>query len=966
MRHVWKKQLSALLLALVMVVSLVPAASAASESDIKYSVTPGGEVAFREDDFNNVYQNSASGTIKWVEFTYAPSTLTSAGAIYYDRGYSSQRAFSRTTLGAYKFYYGDYNTYGDYKLNALSFVADSGFTGSVTLRFRAYYSDARYEDGTLTLAVSSNTIEYSVTPGNEVGFDENDFNDIYRNFYTGNIKWVEFTSVPSTLASAGAIYFDYGYSTQKAFTRSNLGNYGFYYGSNRDSGAYALDDLSFVANSGFTGSVTLSFRAYYSASVYVDGTLTLTVKGGKGNIAYTVAPGKTVAFDEDDFNDYYRESYSGNIKWVVFTSVPPTLTTNGTVYCNYGYSSQKSFSRSEMNYYGFYYGDNTGSGSYPLGQLSFAADSGFTGTLTLEFRAYNSSSRYVDGTLTITSAQSSSSTKGDISYEVEAGKSVAFDEKDFNAVYKNSYAGNLLYVRFTGSSGLTTTAGSVYSNYSYNASKRFTASTLEEGYFYYDPDDIPDDDSNCYALEDLSFVANSKFETTVVLSFRAYRSSNRYVDGTLVITPKTTDTTTTPSTTTTTTATSNYVGSVRYSTTGTNVQISANDITRFFNKSCPGHTMQYVLLTGIPTTGSVYYNYYGASQYGTSARTQVTAANAAGMVFYASPASNAQYALTELTYVPSGSNYCVSIPFTAYGDNNTSVTGAILISVSTAAVAEVYGVTPKNTTVSFPASSLYSAVQTATGSGLSSIQLLRLPDAAVGTVYIGTGNTAANTTTAYAYTGTDNTISQLRFVPASNYTGNVEIPYVALNSSGAAIASGVFAMGVVNARKTFTDVAATSWCYKYVTELSDASVIAGYSDGSFKPDNKVTYGAALKLIMLAAGYPEQAPTDKNVFSGYLAKARSEGIVTRVNVDLTKPITRLQMAQLAAGALKLDTSSLSTVQPFTDTTNDSVRALNAAGIVEGYFSNGTSTFKPGNTLTRGQLSAIVWRMRNYSK
>jgi hypothetical protein len=73
-----------------------------------------------------------------------------------------------------------------------------------------------------------------------------------------------------------------------------------------------------------------------------------------------------------------------------------------------------------------------------------------------------------------------------------------------------------------------------------------------------------------------------------------------------------------------------------------------------------------------------------------------------------------------------------------------------------------------------------------------------------------------------------------------------------------------------------------------------------------------------------------------------------------------------MAQLAAGALKLDTSSLSTVQPFTDTTNDSVRALNAAGIVEGYFSNGTSTFKPGNTLTRGQLSAIVWRMRNYSK
>ena len=151
-----------------------------------------------------------------------------------------------------------------------------------------------------------------------------------------------------------------------------------------------------------------------------------------------------------------------------------------------------------------------------------------------------------------------------------------------------------------------------------------------------------------------------------------------------------------------------------------------------------------------------------------------------------------------------------------------------------------------------------------------------------------------------------------------------------------------------------------------MAELSDANVISGYSDGSFKPNNTVTYGAALKLIMLAAGYSEQQPTGSNVFSGYLDKARADGIITRSDVNLSKPITRLQMAQLAAGALKLDTSNLSSVQPFTDTTDASVRALNAAGIVEGYFSGGTSTFKPDNTLTRGQVSAIVWRMQNYRK
>ena len=35
-----------------------------------------------------------------------------------------------------------------------------------------------------------------------------------------------------------------------------------------------------------------------------------------------------------------------------------------------------------------------------------------------------------------------------------------------------------------------------------------------------------------------------------------------------------------------------------------------------------------------------------------------------------------------------------------------------------------------------------------------------------------------------------------------------------------------------------------------------------------------------------------------------------------------------------------------------------------GIVEGYFSNGTSTYKGGNNLTRGHISAIVWRMERY--
>ena len=158
---------------------------------------------------------------------------------------------------------------------------------------------------------------------------------------------------------------------------------------------------------------------------------------------------------------------------------------------------------------------------------------------------------------------------------------------------------------------------------------------------------------------------------------------------------------------------------------------------------------------------------------------------------------------------------------------------------------------------------------------------------------------------------------------------------------------------------TFSDVIG-HWAAKEIGIDYANEWIKGYPDGTFKPDNQVTYGAALKLIMLAAGYDEQKPVNSNVFSGYLARAQADGLVSG-SVNLNAPITRLAVSQIAAKAMGLSISNLSSVRPFTDTTEPYVQALNAAGIVEGYFSNGTSTFKPYNTLTRGQISAIVWRM-----
>ena len=806
-------------------------------------------------------------------------------------------------------------------------------------------------------AKSSADLTYEVDKGDSVSFKEREFRDLYRSEYSGDPSYVVFTDY-SDLDDYGYLTAVNYYDKTVSLSESDLRNTWFYYNSrnvpkNMD---YALDGLTFEANRrADSGTLRLKFEIYDAdGKNYVYGTMDIKVGGGssKGDITYTVKPGEEVVFSDEDFsNAYDKAGGSGTMKYVVFEKPSSDYSNAGTVYSRYGKRNATSFTRSELDDYKFYYGDSD-YGDYDLDELSFVADKSFSGSIEITFKAYggknNKTSDSVTGTLKITSSKSGSS-KGDITYTVKAGEEVAFDDDDFEKIYENSSCtGSFKYVEFSRPDSAFNNAGTLYSRYGKRNETAFTRSSLSSNKFYYGDSDYGD-----YDLDELSFVADKSFSGSITLSFTVYGGTgtrtNQNAAGTLVIT------------TGTSAGVSRYVGNIRYNTTpSTALQINANDIARLFRKYTSGEALQYLTLTSVPATGSLYYNYYNTSKYG-SAQMPLTASTAGNVVFSYSPASAAEYDLSELTYIPSGSNYCTALTFTGYSSSGTAVSATILISVTASPVSEVYSVTTKGTSVNFPANSVYSAVASATGFGLSGIQLLDLPASKAGVLY--SGSYAADVTTAYSYGDGTGSMSQLRFIPNSGFTGSVSIPYVALNSSGTAIGSGVVSIGVVDSVKKFTDISTSTWCYKYVTELAGANVISGYSNGTFQEKNTITYGAALKLIMLAAGYGEQAPTVKgSPFSGYLAKAKAAGLVSG-NPKLNGPITRLQIAQIAAKALKLPTSGLPSKKPFTDTNDVYVQALNAAGIIEGYFSNGTSTYKPNNTLTRGQVSAIVWRMKN---
>ena len=167
----------------------------------------------------------------------------------------------------------------------------------------------------------------------------------------------------------------------------------------------------------------------------------------------------------------------------------------------------------------------------------------------------------------------------------------------------------------------------------------------------------------------------------------------------------------------------------------------------------------------------------------------------------------------------------------------------------------------------------------------------------------------------------------------------------------------------------FPDVPDREWYAGYVAALVEAEVVNGYDDGLFRPNNDVTWGEALKLILLASGFKPQNPLKINGntdhwASGYLDLAETKDYLTKGSVrDLDRPITRNEVADLCAAALELTAAEMSS--PYADSSRESALKLFAAGIMEGsYDDSGRRVFKGGDKLRRSEICAILTRVQEY--
>lgn len=151
----------------------------------------------------------------------------------------------------------------------------------------------------------------------------------------------------------------------------------------------------------------------------------------------------------------------------------------------------------------------------------------------------------------------------------------------------------------------------------------------------------------------------------------------------------------------------------------------------------------------------------------------------------------------------------------------------------------------------------------------------------------------------------------------------------------------------------FSDVSASDWFGSYVFALYNDGIVAGNGDGTYGPSDLLTWGQALKLLLVSAGVMEASDvTGEGWAEPYVTAAVEAGYVEE-GVDADADITRLDFCTLAAAVYGIEGSDAAT--GFTDCDDAIVSALVELGVING---NGDGTFTPDNTLSRAEISKII--------
>ena len=522
---------------------------------------------------------------------------------------------------------------------------------------------------------------------------------------------------------------------------------------------------------------------------------------------------------------------------------------------------------------------------------------------------------------------SESAAGGDITYTALADEDVTMDVDDFEAFWEDEFSkGTLEYVKFD---KVSSSHGELVDEDGESISKS------DECYVSPGRRDID--------LDGVTFEPKRNYTGTVSLGFTAYGTNNKDKDDELTGTV-------------TIVYTAGDSEPIVYDITGDSVTLDGDDFLDNYEDTMDDsvRTLE-IKFREVPTNGTLYYNYNEKTGKGT----ELTSKNIGSYTF--STSASASRSIDDVTYVPDSKGKGDSVEFACYAGGELCYYGEV--SFEAAVTVKDVTITMSGTSAGIPfnAADFLSASQ-----DMLSVTYMIFGTPSNGALYKdwnGITGTRVTASDKFSYTGTGaySSLSTLTYVPTSGYSGTASIAFSAFTTRGT-IVNGKITISVTAAPTvTFTDVASTSWSYPYITRLATLGVVGGVTATTYGPKQQVKWGEALKMVLRSAGYPAQTELSGNNWAAnYLTYAYNNGIVTSNKIDLTKSITRLEMAELVVRALKMQpaTSVNAGITPPTDTVNGYVYALYNLGIVSGDSSSGKNLYLPGSTLLRDEMAKIV--------
>ncbi len=564
-----------------------------------------------------------TGNAAFKDFAYLTSLTVppAQGTLYY--GYVSNDNPGSGVAGSERYYL---DGSSPNQASRIVFVPKPDFDGQAAIKYTGYNASGAASSGEIVVPVErdESSLDYSVQPGEVLRFPTADFNDYCLTLTGKGLSYVTF-SLPSS--RYGKLYYNY---TDADIYESTVSSDDRFY----RTGSPALENVALVPGGSWSGVFELRFTGYDTSGQSFSGTARITVgdddrpsSSGNGDINYTVAPGKRVYFDVEDFSDYCYSETDYQLNYLYFTSLP----SSGKGELRYGRTSEVTTSNR------FYRNRSSSSSRNLLENVNFLADEDYTGTFTIPFAGYNVDGDRFTGVVEIeVTDQDASVTGATIRYTARPGKRVYFDADDFNAACRNETGDRLSYVRFPSLPGVS--RGTLRCG-----SSGVSAST---SYYY--------SSGAAHALDDVSFTPASDFTGTVTIPFRGRDSDGVEFDGNVSITVSGSTSAGSPA-------------AVSYSTGGRAVTFKRSDFADACGDALPTGPATVRLGAPSPSVGGLYLNYAAPSQYRT----------------FTSGQSRPVTELDQLSFVPkAGFQGTVSLPFTLYDVHGSAWSGAVNITVT--------------------------------------------------------------------------------------------------------------------------------------------------------------------------------------------------------------------------------------------------------------------------------------------